>query len=111
MLIQTIKCNKSGVSWTSLTSGDEAHQLLINDIDTVITVDDLKVFQQAYASTENISFALDASVVDGKLHLTRNWSSESQYDNYKAAILAVENNINSQLETIGWTFEETTERV
>lgn len=110
-LIQTLICQKAGVTWTSDTTGDTAHQVLINDIDLHVSAENLTAFQQAYASTENVSFSLVATIVDGKLHLTREWGSDTQYNSYKAAISDVEDAINAQLEAIGWTFEETTQLV
>lgn len=110
-LIQTITCQKAGVTWTSETTGHDAHQLLINDIDSHISTDNLIAFQQAYEPKENTSFSLVATVVDGKLLLTREWTTDTQYNDYKSAIAAVEDAINQQLEAVGWTFEETTQLV
>ena len=110
-LIQTLICQKAGVTWTSETLGDAAHQILISDINIHVSDENEIPFQQAYASTENVSFSLVATIVDGKLHLTREWGLDTQYNSYKAAINDVEDAINAQLEAIGWTFEETTQLV
>ena len=110
-LIQTLTCQKAGVAWTSETTGDTAHYTLISDIDTLVSADNLAAFQQAYTPTENTSFSLVATIVDGKLLLTREWSTDTQYNSYKSAIADIESVINQQLEAAGWTFEETTQLV
>lgn len=104
--IQKLICSNVNYDWSSEQDPLIANGIFIDNIALAATPEQLLQFQEAFASVHNQSFNESLEIVDGKLHVSRSWTSLDDYNNYKGAIESIENEVNEKMREIGWEIVE-----